>query len=86
MVREGAIGPGPAGEDLSAPIAVALAIDPAAATMRRPRVDVMTGDGPQRRVMEADPIGSAGGPPRIEPVTDDPSGHFFALPATALRP
>ena len=50
------------------------------------RVDVMTGDGPQRGVMEVDQAGIPGDPPNIDLVTDYPSDHFFAMLHSALRP
>ncbi|MEZ5166758.1 MAG: nucleoside hydrolase [Acidimicrobiales bacterium] len=79
QVRRFALAHGLAGDDLPDPIAMAHAIDPAPATMRRFCVDVMVGDGPQRGVMEVDRIGITGGEPNIDLVTHYPSDHFFDL-------
>ncbi|MEQ8841959.1 MAG: nucleoside hydrolase [Acidimicrobiales bacterium] len=79
VVRRFAMGNGLAGDDLPDPIAMAHAIDPSPATMTRLWVDVMVGDGPQRGVLDVDQLGTTGGVPNLDLVTDYPSDHFFDM-------
>lgn len=78
-VRRYAMEWGLEGDDLPDPIAMAHAIDPSRSSMSRLWVDVMTGDGPQRGVMDVDQLGITDGVANIDIVTDYPADHFFAM-------
>ncbi|GJM37973.1 MAG: nucleoside hydrolase [Acidimicrobiales bacterium] len=79
VVREFAMSNGLEGDDLPDPIAMAHAIDPSGAEMRRLWVDVMVGDGPQRGVMDVDQLGITDAAPNIDIVSHYPSDHFFEM-------
>ena len=85
VVRRFALERGLAGDDLPDPIAMAHAINPSVATMRRLAVDIMVGDGPQRGVMEVDQLGFGDIKPNVNIVTHYPSEDFFSLLFSTLR-
>jgi len=83
-VRRFALEHGLEGDDLPDPIAMAHALAPAPAEISRLHVNVMTGDGGQRGVMEVDRLGFVGAEPNVDIVTAYPSDHFFAMLFDAL--
>lgn len=85
VVREYDLSRGLEGDDLPDPIAMAHAIDPHVATTKHLAVNVMTGDGPQRGVMEVDQLGFGDTNPNVKVVSQYPSDHFFSLLFAALQ-
>ncbi len=84
VVRRYCLDKGLLGDDLPDPIAMAHAIDPSVATISRLHVNVLSGNGGQRGVMEIDRLGYVGGEPNVDIVTHYPSDHFFAMLFDAL--
>lgn len=67
------------GFDLPDPITMAVAIDPAIATVERRNVEVGVGDGPDRGHGFVDWDGTSGGPPNVDVVTSVPRSQFVSM-------
>lgn len=73
------------GPDLPDPIAMAHAIDPTPATMRKVAVDIAIGPDPMRGALIVDRFGFHDGVPNVDMVTDYPEPAFFELLQETLK-